>query len=57
MKIVAWSVVILVVPLLALRMFFVGYYRTPQNATALMSKHNNQADRQVFSRGEIAGSL
>jgi signal peptidase I len=31
MKIVAWIVVIFVVALLALKTFFVGYYRIPQN--------------------------
>jgi signal peptidase I len=31
MKIIAWSVVIVVLTLLALKTFFVGYYRIPQN--------------------------
>jgi len=31
MKIVAWSVAIVVLVLLALKTFFIGYYRIPQN--------------------------
>jgi len=31
MKIVGWSVVILLLALFALKTFFVGYYRIPQN--------------------------
>jgi len=31
MKVIGWSVVIVVLALLALKTFFIGYYRIPQN--------------------------
>lgn len=61
MKIVAWSVAIVVLVLLALKAFFVGYYRIPQNGmyptlpagSVLLTIERPYSDASSVKRGDI----
>jgi len=61
MKIVGWSVVIVVLVLLALKAFFVGYYRIPQNGmyptlpggSVLFTIRHPYSDISAVKRGDI----
>ena len=61
MKIVAWSVLILMLALFALKAFFVGYYRIPQNGmyptlpagSVLFTIKRPYSDISAVKRGDI----
>ena len=61
MKIVAWSVAIVVLVLLALKTFFIGYYRIPQNGmyptlpagSVLFTIKRSYSDISGVKRGDI----
>jgi signal peptidase I len=61
MKIVGWSVVILLLALFALKAFFVGYYRIPQNGmyptlpagSVLFTMRRPYSDVSAVKRGDI----
>jgi signal peptidase I len=61
MKIVAWSLVIVVLALLAVKTFFVGYYRIPQNGmyptlpagSVLFTIRRPYSDISAVKRGDI----
>ena len=61
MKIVAWSVLVTVLALLALKTFFVGYYRIPQNGmyptlpagSVLFTIKRPYSDISAVKRGDI----
>jgi signal peptidase I len=61
MKIVGWSVVILALVLFALKVFFIGYYRIPQNGmyptlpagSILFTNRRPYSDVSAVKRGDI----